>query len=75
MWWVLQKKSPKSVREEMNARRTRMSATTTQPAELWRESGRRDTYTKAEGHYVWYPIDRQERGPGANLRGDYNSCP
>jgi len=45
-------KSPK-LREEMNATGAQECLLPQlQPAELWRESGRWDTYTQAEGHYV-----------------------
>ncbi|MFN5856534.1 MAG: proline--tRNA ligase [Pseudanabaenaceae cyanobacterium] len=49
MWRVLQKIS-QIVREEMNATGAQECLLTQlQPAELWQESGRWDTYTKAEG--------------------------
>ena len=49
MWRVLQKISA-IVREEMNATGAQECLLTQlQPAELWQESGRWDTYTKAEG--------------------------
>lgn len=49
MWRVLQKAS-QIVREEMNATGAQECLLPQlQPAELWKESGRWDTYTKAEG--------------------------
>ncbi|RUT09902.1 proline--tRNA ligase [Dulcicalothrix desertica PCC 7102] len=49
MWRVLQKVS-QIVREEMNATGAQECLLPQlQPAELWKESGRWDTYTKAEG--------------------------
>ncbi|MFO0212692.1 MAG: proline--tRNA ligase, partial [Pseudanabaena sp.] len=49
MWRVLQKISA-IVREEMNDTGAQECLLTQmQPAELWQESGRWDTYTKAEG--------------------------
>jgi prolyl-tRNA synthetase len=49
MWRVLQKVS-QIVREEMNATGAQETLLPQlQPAELWKESGRWDTYTKAEG--------------------------
>ncbi len=49
MWRVLQKVA-QIVREEMNATGAQECLLTQlQPAELWQESGRWDTYTKAEG--------------------------
>ncbi len=49
MWRVLQKVS-QIVREEMNATGAQECLLPQlQPADLWRESGRWDTYTKAEG--------------------------
>jgi len=49
MWRVLQKISA-IVREEMNETGAQECLLTQlQPAELWQESGRWDTYTKAEG--------------------------
>ena len=63
MWRVLQKVS-QIVREEMNATGAQECLLPQiQPAELWRESGRWDTYTKAEG--IMFAIkDRQERELG-----------
>jgi prolyl-tRNA synthetase len=63
MWRVLQKVS-QIVREEMNATGAQECLLPQlQPAELWRESGRWDTYTKAEG-IMFALIDRQERELG-----------
>lgn len=63
MWRVLQKVS-QIVREEMNATGAQECLLPQiQPAELWRESGRWDTYTKAEG-IMFSLIDRQERELG-----------
>ncbi|KAM3106807.1 proline--tRNA ligase [Phormidesmis sp. 146-33] len=60
MWRVLQKVS-QIVREEMNAAGAQECLLPQmQPAELWRESGRWDTYTKAEGT-MFALIDRQQR--------------
>ena len=63
MWRVLQKVS-QIVREEMNATGAQECLLPQiQPAELWRESGRWDTYTKAEG--IMFSLkDRQERELG-----------
>lgn len=63
MWRVLQKIS-QIVREEMNATGAQECLLPqVQPAELWRESGRWDTYTKAEG--IMFALkDRQERELG-----------
>ncbi len=63
MWRVLQKVS-QIVREEMNATGAQECLLPQiQPAELWRESGRWDTYTKAEG--IMFALkDRQERELG-----------
>ncbi|WP_088890874.1 proline--tRNA ligase [Leptolyngbya ohadii] len=60
MWRVLQKVS-QIVREEMNtagAEETLLPQL--QPSELWKESGRWDTYTQAEGIMFAFP-DRQKR--------------
>ncbi len=63
MWRVLQKVS-KIVREEMNATGAmECLLPQLQPSELWRESGRWDTYTKAEG-IMFSLIDRQQREMG-----------
>ncbi len=63
MWRVLQKVS-QIVREEMNATGAQECLLPQlQPAELWRESGRWDTYTKAEG-IMFSLIDRQDRELG-----------
>lgn len=63
MWRVLQKVS-QIVREEMNATGAQECLLPQiQPAELWRESGRWDTYTKAEG-IMFSLVDRQERELG-----------
>ncbi len=63
MWRVLQKVS-QIVREEMNvAGAQECLLSQLQPAELWRESGRWDTYTKAEG-IMFSLIDRQQREMG-----------
>lgn len=60
MWRVLQKVS-QIVREEMNATGAQECLLPQlQPAELWRESGRWDTYTQAEG-IMFALIDRQKR--------------
>ncbi|MGB7442954.1 MAG: proline--tRNA ligase [Coleofasciculaceae cyanobacterium] len=60
MWRVLQKVS-QIVREEMNATDAQECLLPQiQPAELWRESGRWDTYTKAEG-IMFALTDRRER--------------
>jgi prolyl-tRNA synthetase len=63
MWRVLQKVS-RIVREEMDATGAQECLLPQlQPAELWRESGRWDTYTKAEG--IMFALrDRQERELG-----------
>jgi prolyl-tRNA synthetase len=63
MWRVLQKIS-KIVREEMNATGAQECLLTQlQPSELWKESGRWDTYTKAEG--IMFALkDRQDRELG-----------
>lgn len=63
MWRVLQKIS-QIVREEMNATGAQECLLPQlQPAELWRESGRWDTYTQAEG--IMFALeDRQERELG-----------
>ena len=59
MWRVLQKVS-QIVREEMNATGAQECLLPQlQPAELWKESGRWDTYTKAEG-IMFALIDRRE---------------
>lgn len=63
MWRVLQKIS-QIVREEMNAAGAQECLLPQlQPSELWKESGRWDTYTKAEG-IMFALIDRQERELG-----------
>lgn len=63
MWRVLQKVS-KIVREEMNAAGAQECLLPQlQPAELWQESGRWDTYTKAEG-IMFSLVDRQQREMG-----------
>jgi prolyl-tRNA synthetase len=63
MWRVLQKIS-QIVRQEMNATGAQECLLPQlQPAELWRESGRWDTYTQAEG-IMFALIDRQERELG-----------
>ncbi len=60
MWRVLQKIS-QIVREEMNATGAQECLLPQlQPAELWKESGRWDTYTKAEG-IMFALIDRREQ--------------
>ncbi len=63
MWRVLQKVS-QIVREEMNATGAQECLLPQlQPSELWRESGRWDTYTQAEG--IMFALkDRQERELG-----------
>ncbi|HEY9659751.1 MAG TPA: proline--tRNA ligase, partial [Allocoleopsis sp.] len=60
MWRVLQKVS-QSVREEMNAAGAQECLLNQlQPSELWKESGRWDTYTQAEG--IMFALqDRQGR--------------
>jgi prolyl-tRNA synthetase len=63
MWRVLKKVS-QIVREEMDATGAQECLLPQiQPSELWRESGRWDTYTKAEG-IMFSLIDRQERELG-----------
>lgn len=63
MWRVLQKVS-QIVREEMNAAEAQECLLPQlQPSELWKESGRWETYTKAEG-IMFSLIDRQERELG-----------
>ncbi|MGK7897859.1 MAG: proline--tRNA ligase, partial [Xenococcus sp. (in: cyanobacteria)] len=63
MWRVLQKVS-QIVREEMNAAGAEECLLPQlQPSELWKESGRWETYTKAEG-IMFSLIDRQERELG-----------
>jgi prolyl-tRNA synthetase len=60
MWRVLQKIS-QIVREEMNATGAQETLLPQlQPAELWKESGRWDTYTKAEG-IMFALTDRREQ--------------
>lgn len=60
MWRVLQKIS-QVVREEMNATGAQECLLPQlQPAELWKESGRWDTYTKAEG-IMFSLTDRREQ--------------
>jgi len=63
MWRVLQKVS-QIVREEINATGAQETLLPQlQPAELWIESGRWDTYTKAEG-IMFSLIDRREQQLG-----------
>lgn len=63
MWRVLQKVS-QIVREEMNATGAQECLLPQiQPSELWIESGRWDTYTKAEG-IMFSLTDRQDRQMG-----------
>ncbi len=63
MWRVLRKVS-QIVREEMDAKGAQECLLTQlQPAELWQESGRWDTYTQAEG-IMFALTDRQERQLG-----------
>ncbi|OUC11561.1 MAG: proline--tRNA ligase [Alkalinema sp. CACIAM 70d] len=63
MWRVLQKVST-IVREEMNAAGAQeLLMPQLQPSELWKESGRWDVYTKAEG-IMFSLVDRQEREVG-----------
>jgi prolyl-tRNA synthetase len=63
MWRVLQKIS-QIVREELNATGAQECLLTQlQPSELWKESGRWDTYTKAEG-IMFALTDRQDREVG-----------
>ncbi len=63
MWRVLQKVS-QIVREELNATGAQECLLTQlQPAELWQQSGRWDTYTKAEG-IMFALTDRQDRQLG-----------
>ncbi|HLO50409.1 MAG TPA: proline--tRNA ligase [Kamptonema sp.] len=63
MWRVLKKVS-QIVREEMDATGAQECLLPQlQPAELWRESGRWDTYTKAEG-IMFALTDRQNRELG-----------
>ena len=63
MWRVLQKVS-QIVREEMDATGAQECLLPQlQPADLWRESGRWDTYTKAEG-IMFALTDRQQRQLG-----------
>ncbi|PZV12295.1 MAG: proline--tRNA ligase [Leptolyngbya sp.] len=63
MWRVLQKVS-RIVREEMDAAGAQECLLPQmQPAELWQESGRWDTYTKAEG-IMFSLVDRQGREMG-----------
>jgi len=63
MWRVLQKVA-QIVREEMNATEAQECLLPQlQPAELWQESGRWDTYTKAEG-IMFALTDRQQRDLG-----------
>ena len=60
MWRVLQKLS-QIVREEMNATGAQECLLPQlQPADLWKESGRWDTYTKAEG-IMFSLTDRREQ--------------
>ncbi|MGC9503327.1 proline--tRNA ligase [Baaleninema sp.] len=63
MWRVLQKVS-QILREEMNATGAQECLLPQlQPSELWQESGRWETYTKAEG-IMFALTDRQERQMG-----------
>jgi prolyl-tRNA synthetase len=63
MWRVLQKVS-QIVREEMNATGAQECLLPQlQPSDLWKESGRWDTYTKAEG-IMFSLIDRREQQLG-----------
>ncbi|HHP7230361.1 MAG TPA: proline--tRNA ligase [Xenococcaceae cyanobacterium] len=63
MWRVLQKVS-QIVRGEMDATGAQECLLPQlQPSELWQESGRWDTYTKAEG-IMFSLVDRQERQLG-----------
>jgi prolyl-tRNA synthetase len=63
MWRVLQKVS-QIVREEMNATGAQECLLPQlQPSDLWKESGRWDTYTQAEG-IMFALTDRQERELG-----------
>ncbi|WP_414570927.1 proline--tRNA ligase [Nostoc sp. CCY 9925] len=63
MWRVLQKVS-QIVREEMNATGAQECLLPQlQPANLWKESGRWDTYTKAEG-IMFSLIDRRDQQLG-----------
>ncbi|MEH2385112.1 MAG: proline--tRNA ligase [Nostoc sp.] len=63
MWRVLEKVS-QIVREEMNATGAQECLLPQlQPADLWKESGRWDTYTKAEG-IMFSLIDRREQQLG-----------
>lgn len=63
MWRVLQKVS-RIVREEMDATGAQECLLPQiQPAELWQESGRWDTYTEAEG-IMFSLLDRQGREVG-----------
>lgn len=63
LWRVLQKVS-QIVREEMNATGAQECLLTQlQPSELWKESGRWETYTKAEG-IMFALTDRQGRELG-----------
>ncbi|MEB3180123.1 MAG: proline--tRNA ligase [Nostocaceae cyanobacterium] len=63
MWQVLQKVS-QIVREEMNATGAQETLLPQlQPSELWKESGRWDTYTKAEG-IMFALIDRRQQELG-----------
>jgi prolyl-tRNA synthetase len=63
LWRVLDKISD-IVREEMNATGAQECLLPQlQPADLWRESGRWDTYTKAEG-IMFSLIDRREQEMG-----------
>ncbi|EKQ70945.1 prolyl-tRNA synthetase [Leptolyngbyaceae cyanobacterium JSC-12] len=63
MWRVLQKIS-QIVREEMNkAGAQECLLPQLQPSELWKESGRWNTYTKAEG-IMFALVDRQDREMG-----------
>jgi len=61
------------VREEMNAGAQSVCCQL-QPAELWRESGRWDTYTQAEG-IMFALTDRQKRELGPTHEEVIDNCP
>ncbi|NEO74205.1 proline--tRNA ligase, partial [Moorena sp. SIO3H5] len=64
MMWRVLKKVSQIVREEMDATGAQECLLPQlQPSELWKESGRWDTYTKAEG-IMFALIDRQKRELG-----------
>ncbi|OLT62798.1 proline--tRNA ligase [Moorena bouillonii] len=64
MMWRVLKKVSQIVREEMDATGAQeFLLPQLQPSELWKESGRWDTYTKAEG-IMFAMIDRQKRELG-----------